>query len=251
MSGRAAVAVVVALSLAVVGPVRASEPAPPGAYDTVVLRDGTVLRGTVREQVPGKAVVIAVGEGDVRTLAWDEVASTSLVGQPGPEGPVQADMAQQSGPVGPRLFIETTRPGDVDLYEIDLAPAAYGQRPQALRRLVCRAPCGQVVDAGRGQPFSFGGEELTPSGQFYLKDLEGDWVARVKPGRRKLALGGFAALALGAMSAGGGGMTLLITRREESRIAGGMLLGAGIALIVAGVAMMVRGVTRYTLRRRG
>jgi len=49
----AAVVTIFALALArAPTPARAQEPAPPAAYDTVVLRDGGVIRGTILELHP-------------------------------------------------------------------------------------------------------------------------------------------------------------------------------------------------------
>jgi hypothetical protein len=245
MVGRPAVALLVALSL-VAGPARASEPTPPGAYDTVVLRDGTVLRGTVREHAPGRVVVIEVGAGDTRTLAWADVASTTFAGTTRPEGPAPADMAPE--PVGPRIFIESTRPVEVHLYE--LTPPPYGKYTHSAKRLVCRAPCGQIVDGSSGNPFQLGGDGITSSKLFHLKDLEGDHVLHVRPGRTSLGVGGFVATVFGTMGIGAGSMMMLMTRRDETRIGGGMVLGAGVALLVAGIVLLARGITRYKLVKR-
>lgn len=265
--GSAAVAVIVSLALA--GPVRAAEPppaeAPPGAYDTIVLRDGTVLRGTILESAPGRSVVVAVPGGGTRTIAWESVASTTLAGQPvapapsdssqgGPEGPVPADMEPTPGPSRPRIFIELTRPAEVHLLEAGFPQQTYGYRGSraalyAAARSVCRAPCGRVVDGSFGNPFFFGGARTIPSRVFFLKDLEGDYVARVRPGRWGLLMGGAVALSFGYAGTLTGGLLVGLTR-DETRVAGGFVLGAGLALLASGIAMLVSGTTRYTLRRR-
>jgi hypothetical protein len=263
---RAIVAVVVALALA--APARASEPvaapsvdAPPTAYDTVQLRDGTLLRGTIVEHAPGKEVVIVVPGVGPRTIAWAEVARAAFAGRGdssgrpaiGPEGPVPEDTEPAPGPSRPRITIELTRPGEVHLLEAGW-PAQAGYRPNrtvySAARSVCRAPCERVIDGSAGNPFFFGGSRTMPSRIFYLKDLEGDYVARVKPGRVGLLLGGVSAFGLGYAGTLSGGLLFGLTRDEDTRLAGGIVLGAGLALIAAGIAMLVRGTTRYTLRRR-
>lgn len=257
-------AFIVALALAV--PARASEPvaaapveAPPGAYDSVTLRDGSLLRGTIVELAPGKSVVIAVPGVGTRTIAWAEVASTAFAGDPsgrsasGPEGPVPEDREPAPGPSRPRITIELSRPGEVHLLEAGW-PVQAGYRPSrsiySAARSVCRAPCERVIDGSAGNPFFFGGSRTVPSRIFYLKDLEGDYVARVKPGRVGMLLGGAALLGLGYAGTLGGGLVVGLSRDEEPRLVGGIVLGAGLALLAASIAMIVRGTTRYTLRRR-
>jgi hypothetical protein len=263
---RAFVAGVVALALA--APARASEPvatapvdAPPTAYDSVQLRDGTLLRGTIVELVPGKVVVIAVPGGGTRTIAWAEVVGTALAGSGGspvrpaigPEGPVPEDIEPTPGPSRPRITIELARPGEVHLLEAGW-PVQAGYRPSravySAARSVCRAPCDRVIDGSAGNPFFFGGSRTVPSRVLYLKDLEGDYVARVKPGRVGWLLGGAVAIGFGYAGTLGGGLLVGLTRDDRPRLAGGLVLGAGLALLAAGIAMIVRGTTRYTLRRR-
>jgi hypothetical protein len=263
---RAIVAGVVALALAT--PARASEPvaaapvdAPPSAYDTVQLRDGTLLRGTIVELAPGKDVVIAVPGVGTRTIAWAEVVSTGFAGRGdssdrpagSPEGPVPEDIEPTPGPSRPRITIELARQGEVHLLEAGW-PAQAGYRPNrsiySAARSVCRAPCDRVIDGSAGNPFFFGGSRTVPSRIFYLKDLEGDYVARVKPGRIGLLLGGAGAFGLGYAGTLTGGLLVGLTRDDDTRLAGGIVLGAGLALLAASIAMLVRGTTRYTLRRR-
>lgn len=273
---RTVVAVIAALSLA--GPVRAGEPGatvgaavdpstPPGAYDTVTLRDGTLLRGTILELAPGREVVIAVPGVGSRTVAWADVASTALAGQAAspvsqdssmtrPEGPVLEDIEPPPGPSRPRIFIELTRPAEVHLLEAGFPAQAFGPRPSraalfAAARSVCRAPCGKVVDGSLGYPFFFGGSRTMASRIFYLKDLEGDYVAKVRPGRFGLLMGGVMALGVGYAGTLSGGLLVGLTRDDEARLAGGIVLGAGLALLASGIAMLVLGTTRYTLKRKG
>ena len=120
----------------------------------------------------------------------------------------------------------------------------------AAARSVCRAPCGKVIDGSGGYPFVFGGERLMPSRAFFLKDLEGDYVARVRPGRWGLMAGGIVMSSLGYAGTLSGGLLVGITRDQEVRTVGGVVLGVGVALLVAGITMAVHGVTRYRLRRR-
>lgn len=259
-------AVVTTLALALASaplPARAAEPAaPPSSYDTVVLRDGSVLRGTILELAPGRQLVIAVAAGETRTIAWAQVASTALAGQAtaptaGPEGPVPPTMSEPTpGPSRPRIAIEvlSRRPTEVHLFEAGFPAQVLGVKTgsaayYAAARTVCRAPCGKVIDGGAGNPYFFGGDRLVPSRPLYLRDLEGDYVARVRPGRTRLLAGGIAAAGFGYAGTLTGGLLVGITR-GETRTAGAVVLGAGVALLITGIVMIVKGRTRYTLQRR-
>lgn len=253
----AALATILALSLAGAPvPARAQEPAPPSAYDTVVLRDGTLLRGTIRELSPGRQVVVAVAEG-TRTIPWSEVESTALAGATkSPQQHVSEDSQEPTpGPSRPRIFIELTRPAEVHLLEVAIPPTAMGSRMSraayfAAARSVCRAPCGRVIDGSGGYPFIFGGDRLLPSRAFFLKDYEGDYVARVRPGRPGLLYGGVVATTFGYAATLTGGLLVGVSRDQEVRTVAGVVLGAGLALLVGGIVMAVHGVTRHKLRRK-
>lgn len=265
---RRAPALLAALALTLAElPAEAAQAAPPGAapapaaYDTVVLRDGTVLRGTILASIPGQSVEIAVAVGGTRKVAWSEVASIGWAGGPGigegatspANGPVPQDMAEPTpGPSRPRIFIELTRPAELHLLEAGMAAVTMKMSRSAYfagSRSVCRAPCGKVIDGSAGLPMYFGGERLMPSRAFYLKDLEGDYVARVRPGRVGMFSAGLGVTGLGYAGTLTGGLLVGITR-GETRAIGGAVLGAGLALLVAGIVMIVQSRTRYTLQRR-
>ncbi|WP_434415000.1 hypothetical protein [Nannocystis pusilla] len=242
-------------------PVPAQELPPPVVYDTVILRDGSVLRGTILELHQDREVIIQL-TGGARTIPWADIASTTFAGAAttSPEGHVPADINAVAaedevapGPSRPRIFIELTRPGDVHLLEA-VAPIGAAN-PQAARaglagaRSVCRAPCGKVIDGRAGYPFYFGGDRMLPSQTFFLKDLEGEYVARVRPGRRGLLIGGMLLAGYGAGATLGGTMLTAISR-DEKRTVGSVVLGVGLAMLIGGIVMAVRGSTRYRLERR-
>jgi len=59
---------------------------PPGQYDTVVLSNGGVLRGTVVEDVPGASLVLEMPDGKLRTIPRSEIAQVDYAGAPSPAG---------------------------------------------------------------------------------------------------------------------------------------------------------------------
>ncbi|MFZ6179672.1 hypothetical protein [Nannocystis pusilla] len=251
-------------------PLPAQEPPPPAVYDTVILRDGSVLRGTILELHQDREVIIQL-TGGARTIAWADIASTTFAGAAtiGPEGqvappsghvPADSNVAAAEdevapGPSRPRIYIELTRPGDVHLLEA-VAPIGAAN-PQAARaglagaRSVCRAPCGKVIDGRAGYPFYFGGDRMMPSQTFFLKDLEGEYVARVQPGRRGMLIAGMLLAGYGAGATLGGTMLTALGRNDDDkRTVGAVVLGIGVAMLVSGIVMAVRGSTRYRLERR-
>jgi len=250
------------------GPVqRVQEPVAPVVYDTVVLRDGTILRGTILELHPEREVIIALATG-TRTIAWQDLSSAQFAGAPAvvPEGPAPAPAPSEHvpqdsnaappvdevapGPSRPRIFIELTRPADVHLFEGTPPEMRNSRSLMPASRSVCRAPCGRVIDGSEGYPFFFGGDRVASSRQFLLKDHEGDYVAHVKPGRRGLLFGGFLMSGYGFAGSLAGSTLLLVSRDREVRTAGGVVLGAALALLIAGVTMAIHGTTRYRLERR-
>src|SRR4029079_7321576 len=43
------------------------------AQDTVILKDGTTLRGAVGEMTPGQSLTIALPDGQSRTIEWAQI----------------------------------------------------------------------------------------------------------------------------------------------------------------------------------
>ncbi|WAS95768.1 hypothetical protein [Nannocystis punicea] len=245
----------------------------PTADDTVTLRDGTVLHGKIVELRPERGVTITLAEG-TRTLAWKEVVSTNFAGATATAteaqarataGPMPASSTHEvvlevkdevPGPSRPRIFIESTRRrGQVHLLEASV-PLGGGLGRMGRKddggtsRSVCRAPCGRVIDGSAGNAFYFGGDRVTPSRDFSLKGLEGEYVARVRPGRPGFFYAGFGLTVLGALGTVEGALSFGEKNFGDDRTVSGALLGAGLALLAAGVTMIVHGTTRYRLYRR-
>jgi len=264
---RIVVATAVALGTAPARAMQSPAPAAPG-QDTVVLRDGAVLRGTILEVVAGTSITMATGAGQTRTLAWAEVASTTL----GPQPPVPSASTPTvpptvpptvsptvsptdppPGPGRPRIHIELARPAPVRLFEASAA-AMMGHNAnfaalQMSARSVCVAPCDRVIDGSQGYPYFFGGDRLVPSRPIYLSELEGEYVARVRPGRRGVLIGGVLATAYGFTGALAGGIVTGVAR-ERTQVTGGIVLGVSAALLISGIVMLVHGTTRVKMRRR-
>lgn len=273
---RSPLTVVVALLVVVgqVSPSRAGEvvagevagpAATPAGLDTVELRDGGIVRGTIVELRPGELVtVIVAGEGGTRTFAWEEVTATHVgqVGAAPAAAPAPAPMPLETRPASgaaagrgrPRLTIEVRGRRQVHLFTPGQGLMVPTSQPTVVRsgailRSVCQAPCGQVIDGSEGYPFFFGGDRVPLSRPLYLNDAEGDVVAEVRPGRLGFLVGGVLATSYGLVGTIAGA-TLVGIDHERFGRPGGITLGVGAALLVSGIVMMVRGQTRFKLRRR-
>jgi len=233
----------------------APAPQPSPAVDTVVLRDGSVIRGTVAEVFQGRHVTIVSVAGERHTIDWDQVANVDYGGgQPVALEPV-------AGPGRPHLHIETTHPAPVRLFEISTQLYAGGPRwghpPQAQQaRPVCRAPCDRVIDGTPGQSFVFGGEGITPSRRFTLDEHEGPLLARVRPGRAGVMVGGVLLTTLSVAPLISGTLFLSLAHHTApdgshgTRNAGITLSAVAFSMLVSGIIMIARGRTKVELYRR-
>ncbi len=235
-----------------------------GAIDTVTLRDGGVIRGTVAEAFPGRHVIVVSAAGQRYTFLWDQVADVRYGSQAAgaATGPASAP-APMVGPGRPRLHIELSREATVRLYELTgtimvASNTAMGTSPgpTMAARPVCMAPCDRVIDATGGQSFFFGGDRVMPSRRFTLLEHDGDMTAVVKPGRTGVFFGGVMLTSLGLAPALSGAVFLGIQRPTMGSSAdslhrtGGILLGVGAGLIVSGIVMIALGRTRVELYRK-
>lgn len=116
---------------------------------------------------------------------------------------------------------------------------------------ICWAPCDTVVDPRR--PFQVRGRGITRSGEFELPVNSGEVLLRVKTGSSSQRTMGIVLAALGGGLAGLGGLTLLGTwpfasiERTQSAAIGGFVAGG--VMIGAGIAMMIPGIW-YALKNR-
>ncbi len=236
-------------------------PTPPAAaLDILVLRDGSVLRGTIAEVFQGREVTIVTVAGQRRTVAWDQVTDLRYGGAAPPQATTEPPPLVM-GPGHPQLHIETTRP--VRLFEISTQPIntpalrwgnyPQNQNPQA--RPVCRAPCDRVIDGSYGQSFYFGGEGITPSKRFTLDEHGGPMLARVRPGRAGVFVGGilFASMSVVPLISGTLFMALSSSSSSsamQTRNAGITLSAVGVGMLVSGIVMIALGRTRMELYRR-
>jgi len=100
--------------------------------------------------------------------------------------------------------------------------------------LICRTPCGSVLDGRKGEEFYFGGKDVLPSKAFQVIDYAGNVEASVKPGSWGGAFGGMSLMTLGLLGVILGGTFVWI---KDYRTTGLVSLGAGTAMMVGGWAL--------------
>ncbi|WAS95780.1 hypothetical protein [Nannocystis punicea] len=242
--------------------------------DRVQLRNGGMVQGSILEVLPNDSLtIVSAATGDRKTFSWSEIAAYEQGGQRVELGAVASPAPvarEEPAPqvYGPRLHIETTKPANVQLYEITGEMIAHGANVTVhgiSYRSVCSAPCGSVIDTSRGSSFFFGGDGLTTSNRFNLADARGDVTATVKPGRRGLRIGGIVTMSVGiSLMAVGGAMILIANNnakrdaifddkpREDPKYGAPVgVIVAGAAALAGGIAMLVLGKTRFKLKTGG
>ncbi len=215
----------------------------------LTLRDGGVIRGTIAEVFPGRQVTIVSAAGARHSFPWSEVADLRYAA---------AAPALTMGPGRPHLHIESSKPRRIRLFEVAntglvVGPTWGHHQPAQQARPVCASPCDQVIDGSQGQSFFFGGEGVTPSRRFTFDEHDGPMLARVKPGRPGVLVGGvlFTSMSIAPLISG----TIFLSLSEgptgaRTRNAGAVLSAAGVGMLVSGIIMIALGRTRVELYRR-
>ncbi len=121
----------------------ASAPAPVPARpgDAVLLRDGTLMRGTIMELLPGRTVRVVLDSGETRVIPMDTVAYA---------GPA-AGLATSTPPPGAPLELRANKTGVTFYWRGDSARVVLDGddrgTAQSYRR-ICTAPCEASLPPG-------------------------------------------------------------------------------------------------------
>lgn len=155
---------------------------PSSAEDTLYLRGGGMIRGTIEELLPGRHVTIAIASGEVRKVPWVEVARVVVANAPGAPGltasapQIQIDRSPaaqvESTPVAP-IVVPMTGP----LARVHIAST---KSVQMYRRAAgtqgwthaCHSPCD--VDLPLGDAYRVSGSGMKTSNEFRLVGAPGD-----------------------------------------------------------------------------
>lgn len=239
--------------------------------DTVRMTDGGMLRGRLREVVPGSHVVLQIGD-DERRIPWADVGAVeegrrtaATDERPSARDPMTP---AASTPAGPTVHIEVTR-GDrpVALAKTTAEAMGFGigfvYAAEAYETL-CVSPCDRAISAHDGK-LHLVGDRIPRSRAFYLESDVTHVDIEVRPGRRGAMIAGVTLTPIGAVLASVGGMLFgfnAIDRNDAAdldepfvannptRNAAIISTALGTAMFGAGVALLVASVTRFKLRKR-
>ena len=265
----AATLVALVLSSTLCGVAAAEEATTPSAIgvDTVYLKNGGMLRGTLIAVEPDTQVIIIVA-GEKRVVPWADLTRVEQGKEttPPPTAQTTTQAPAAIGPGAPFIHVESDWP-DVQLGRIDSEPlsatsaANLGATIAAgLVRPVCRAPCDRIVDGRDGTRFVFISPGMVPSDPFFLDNKNGHLVARVQGGSVGKRLGGFMLTTFGGvMTLSGiavlglalGTYTLNDPDARPLGAAGGVVFGLGAAQLVPGIMLLANSGTHVEITPDG
>jgi len=146
---------------------------------------------------------------------------------PAPEGELQLPATPENGLV--RLTVKTDNP-QVQLKRNVATIMTSATTGVLIQEVICRAPCGAVVDGRKGEQFYFGGKNFIESDRFQLIDYSGNLEARVKEGNHTMYTVGGVGLVVGILGAVVG---LLYAATGDAKI-GLITAGASTGLAIGG-----------------
>ena len=175
-------------------PVPYGEPAPPpGAavqrapavgLDTIYMKNGGILRGTIIDAIPDAQARIQLATGEIATVPWQAIDriehGSTGPGRPAPPGPVPAPPTP--APPGPRVYAPSAmvwvhvEGGEGSLLETDRASDGTWET-------ACRAPCD--IQVPTSADYRIGGSSRRQSGMFHLRGQQGDHVTVTVSGGSK------------------------------------------------------------------
>jgi hypothetical protein len=157
------------------------------SMDTVELRSGGVVRGTIVELLPGDHVTIQLPSG-IRTFQWGEISRVERAGsqpqiQQQQQQPQQEPLIQPGEPTT-RVYIDSSSP--VSLFRMD---------NKGDIKTVCIAPCGEVL------PFSglywVSGKDINTSEKFQLPPGKAETKLHVSGGSKGAVTAGVVLAVIG------------------------------------------------------
>lgn len=179
-------------------PTVAPPPVPPAASkgtDTIYLKNGGIVRGTIVEAIPDRPARIQLVTGEIWSIGWTYVdhvvvgsgASSAPPASAGPSAP--PGPAVPSGPMV-RLHVESPRKVEIMGHPLDGSPWVT----------VCSGACDKLVPLG--WEYETNAEGVKSSPPFVLKaDAGGTATVHVDPGDKSAFSFGVAGLGVGAVAA--------------------------------------------------
>ena len=147
-----------------------------------------------------------------------------------PEGELQLPATPEKGIV--RLTVKTDNP-QIQLKR-NVATIMTSQTTGLLiQDLICRAPCGAVIDGRKGEQFFFGGMNVIASDSFQVIDYSGNLEATVKEGNHTA----FWVSAMGIVVGLTGAITGLVVAATDDFKWGLITAGAGVGITIGSWAL--------------
>lgn len=155
---------------------------------------------------------------------------------------------------GATIHIEATRRyrGGLHLYayELDVTPSRMMTKVSEREARVCTAPCDATIDVSRSPEFYVAGATVARSRTFSLP-REGAADVKVKPGSRPRYIAGWVTAVTGAAAALAGATLMVVSNRDNRRLAiGGATLGSGALVLTLGAVLVVTGRTHVIVEPR-
>jgi hypothetical protein len=134
--------------------------------DTVFLKSGGLVRGTVAESAPGDHVTIAMPTGEIRRIPWAAVDRISVGDTPPPVPAAPPAPPPEAPKRGPLVRVHITSDHAVLL----------DRRPQGAETWVpaCASPCDE--DLPLGDTYRLSGASVRATNEFRLESAEGGRV---------------------------------------------------------------------------
>lgn len=220
--------------------------------DAIVLKDGSVLRGSLQEVVPGDHATITLSSGQSAVVKWSYVdridrngvattpgAATPTAPAPATGGAVILPAPAAPSPGAPAGLVHVHI--DTDDPDATLEMSQNGWMP------VCDAPCDKNLPIGAS--YRIAGSGIRESKPFTLGGSPGDKIIlRVDTASRGGRIGGIVLLAVGGPVALVGAVVLLTVavikdispneNTSSSEVTGWTMVGVGVAGIIAGAVLL-------------
>jgi hypothetical protein len=208
--------------------------------DTVVLKDGTVLRGTIDEMTPGQAVTITLPSGEHRTLPWAALDRVDI-----------ARARPTAAPSQTTVHLDGAR-DDVVLQSLDSRRGT-----EAPWQTVCRGACDRPLPSDN--LYRIDGPGLRTSKPFKIEGASASY--RVSTASSAGFALGLTLLIVGGAALLNGVGFLVVAAVDNAQfgrsidvggfaIAGAVLSGIGLPSTVVGLVLMkMNGRTTATLER--
>jgi hypothetical protein len=222
--------------------------APVGPGDSVYLRGGGVMRGSLVELLPNDHVTLLLPTGQTARIDWARIEHIERAAAWPPLAPL-------TGALGPRPPRSRHLEGASVVVHIDADPGVVQEAisPGTGRwALVCAAPCDAPVPFGR--QYRIAGDGIRPSRAFGIQAEPGQHVViTVSAGSRGALAGGITLVSVGAVAILVGLSVVLagaLVSCENTDLFTGACEGgsgtgletAGAIISVAGVAILVGGI---------